>query len=496
MTIAQTGLGALRGASGITQFRGIPYALAERFRPPVPVTAWQGPRDARRDGSIAPQPSARQLRTRDAAIAKQDEACLSLSIATPAMPPATTLTPDQSDFSPRPVLVFIHGGGYETGAGSSDLYEPATVCADCDVVVVKLNYRLGALGFLYLPGIAEGNMGLLDIVAALRWVQAHITHFGGDPGNVTILGHEAGAHAILCLLTMWDSQGLFHRAVLASCPIGVAPQSRAVARRNAAQLCDATGVDGTNLSGLSAAQIIGAQSKVVRRGRRFADVEMAFMPMFEDLHRETDATQFITVAAKAAAARSIHLMIGTTREELHAVLALDSALLAPSPTAIADRFTEITGTADAITLYRHRRAGGDDSDLLGDLMTDHLFLFPSLALAAAVTEAGGQAWVYQFDWAPRGNRLRACQGIDIACLFGNAANWAETEMLADADPGEFMYIGSAFRAALGEFAHTNDPDAPGLPWPSYRCPNRITMRFDTALGPVGDLAGAGWRLTE
>ena len=88
MTIAQTGLGALRGASGITQFRGIPYALAERFRPPVPVAAWQGPRDARRDGSIAPQPSARQLRTRDAAIAKQDEACLSLSIATPAMPPA------------------------------------------------------------------------------------------------------------------------------------------------------------------------------------------------------------------------------------------------------------------------------------------------------------------------------------------------------------------------------------------------------------------------
>ena len=496
MTIVQTTFGALRGSAGITQFRGIIYATAERFRPPVPVTTRHGTRDARRDGPIAPQQPSRHLYTRAGAMAAQDEDCLSLSVATPAMPPnPNTATPDP-DFAARPVVVFIHGGGYATGAGSSDLYDPAIMCADSDLVVVKPNYRLGALGFLYFPGVAEGNMGLLDIVAALRWVQANITHFGGDPDNVTVIGHEAGAHALMCLLTMWDSQGLFHRAVLASCPTGVTPQSRDTGRRNAIQLCDAVGFKPEELTGLSSAQIIEAQSKVARGARRFADIEMTFMPMFEDLHDDADATKFIAATAKAAANRGIQVIIGTTREELHAVLANDSLILPPSSMAIANRFAEVTGSPDIITLYRHRRAGGSDYDLLGDLMTDHLFLFPSLAFADALTQAGGLAWVYQFDWAPRDNRLRACQGIDIACLFGNAANWSDTGILDGADPGEFSSIGSAMRAALGEFAHTNDPDAPGLPWPPYRRPNRITMRFDTALGPVGDLAGAGWRLAE
>ena len=493
MTVARTMLGALRGTSGITHFRGIPYATAERFRPPVPVAMWPGARDARRDGPIAPQSAARQLSTRGMAIAAQDEACLSLSVATPAMPVTGTLAAADSDFFQRPVLVFIHGGGYESGASSCELFDPAIVCADGDLVVVKLNYRLGVLGFLSLPGIADGNMGLLDIIAALRWVQAHIAQFGGDPGNVTVIGHEAGAHAIMCLLTMWDSQGLFHRAVLASCPIGVSPQSREIARQNAAQLCEAAGVEGIELNDLPTIQIIAAQSKLIRNSRQFANVEMPFMPMFEDLHGHTDATRFIAAAAKSAAARGVHLMIGTTREEMHAVLAVDTAVLPPGPKAIANRFTEITGSADTIALYRHRRAGGSDIDLLGDLMTDHLFLFPSITLAEALTEAGGQAWLYKFDWAPRGSRMRACQGIDLACLFGNAAIWADTEILAGADEAEFRSIGSALRAALGEFAHTNDPDAPGLPWPPYRVLTRMTMRFDTALGPIGDLAGAGWR---
>lgn len=493
MTVAQTMLGALRGTTGITQFRGIPYAKAGRFLPPVPLTTWLGARDARRDGPVAPQQVARQLHARSMAMLSQDESCLNLSVTTPALPTDANLAPPGLDFCPRPVVVFIHGGRYHTGAGSSDLYDPAIVCTDSDLVVVKLNYRLGVLGFLSLPGVAEGNMGLLDLIAGLRWVQANIAQFGGDPGNVTVLGHEAGAHAIMCLLTMWNSQGLFHRAILASCPIGVTPQSREIARQNAAQLCEAAGIDGVELATLSTAQILTAQSKLERSRRRFADMEMAFMPMFEELHGHTDAKRFISAAAKSAAARGIHLMIGTTREEMHATLAVESALLPPSPTAIANRFAEITGSADTITLYRHRRAGGGDCDLLGDLMTDHLFLFPSLALAEALTEAGGTAWIYQFDWAPRDSRMRACQSIDIACLFGNAAIWADTEILNGADPNEFNSIGSALRAALGEFAHTNDPDAPGLPWPPYRRPDRMTMRFDTALGPIGDLAGAGWR---
>lgn len=496
MTVVRTSLGALRGTTGVTQFHGIPYATADRFRPPVPVTAWPGGRDARRDGPIAPQPPARHLPTRDMATAPQDEACLTLSIATPAMSPSSEPQSVAVEFSPRPVVVFIHGGGYETGAGSCKLYDPALLCAECDVVVVRLNYRLGALGFLYLPGVAEGNMGLLDIIAALHWLQSHIAEFGGDAANITLVGHEAGAHAILCLLTMWDSQGLFQRAFLASCPIGIPPQSRDIAREIARQFCEAAGVNATDLAKLSAPQIIAAQAKVGRDLHRFADIAMPFMPVFDALHGHTDATLFTLAAAQSAAARGIRMIIGTTREELHGILAADSTLLPASPLAIANRFTEITGAADTITLYRHRRAGGEDCDLLGDLMTDHLFLFPALALAEAITNAGGQAWVYQFDWSPRGSPLRACQGIDLACLFGTASAWAETHILDDVDPTEFSSIGNALRAALGEFAHTDDPDAPGLPWPPYRLPSRLTMRFDTALGPIGDPAGANWRLGE
>lgn len=496
MTIIRTSLGTLRGTTGVTQFHGIPYATADRFRPPIPITAWPGGRDARREGPIAPQPPARHLATHHMASAAQEETCLTLSIATPAIPSPSDLKSVAPEFLPRPVVVFIHGGGYDTGAGSCTLYDPALLCSECDVVVVRLNYRLGALGFLYLPGVADGNMGLLDIIAALRWLRSHVAEFGGDAANITLVGHEAGAHAILCLLTMWDSQGLFQRAFLASCPIGIPPQSRDIASRIASQFCAAAGVDAIRLANLSTPQIIAAQAKLGRDLRRFADIAMPFMPVFDALHGHTDATLFTHAAAQAAAARGIRVIIGTTREEMHGILAADSTLMPPSPLAIANRFSEITGSADTITLYRHRRAGGEDCDLLGDLMTDHLFLFPALALAEAITNAGGQAWVYQFDWSPRGSHLRACQGIDLACLFGTASAWAETRVLDNVVPTEFSSIGSALRAALGEFAHTDDPDAPGLPWPPYRLPIRLTMRFDTAMGPIGDPAGANWRLAE
>lgn len=499
MTIVRTQLGALRGSTGITVFRGIEYARANRFQAPEPAVRWLGERDARLPGPIAPQPANRAGNGTNAgggasaANRRQDEACLNLTIGTPAMPRSPG--PDDADFAARPVVVFLHGGGYETGAGGLDGYDPAALAGNSDAVVVAPNFRLGALGFLYAPGICEGNLGLLDMIAALRWVRENIAEFGGDPANVTLIGHEAGAHAILCLLTMWESQGLFHRAILQSCPAALPPQSRASAAKSAARLMEAAGTDARGLAELSTAQIVAAQCKLSRGMQRFADLCFPFMPVLEDLSGGTteSAARFLDTAAKAAAGRGIPMIIGTTREEMFGLLAADAALLPPSPQAIANRFTGLAGAADAITLYRRRRAGGSDLELLGDLMTDHLFLFPSLALADALGDAGGTAWVYQFDWAPRGSALHACHGIDLPGLFGNLAVWQHSPMLADADANELDGVSDALRAAWSEFAHTNDPDAPGLPWPPYRRDTRMTMRFDRALGPVGDLAGAGWR---
>lgn len=501
MTIVQTRQGSLRGSSGVTLFRGIPYATAERFRAPEPIGRWVGQRDARSHGPIAPQPRQRVNRSPNGAPVEscpQDEACLTLSIASPAMPANNALARDMigaGDDVGRPVIVFLHGGGYETGAGSLDVYDPDILATGSDAVVVSPNFRLGALGFLHLPGVAEGNMGLQDIIAALRWVRENIAGFGGDPANVTVLGHEAGGHAALCLLTMWESQGLFQRVILQSCPVALPPQSRATALKYANRLCEAAGVEAAALAALPTAHILAAQAKLSLEAQRFADLCFPFMPVLDDLSGGSteSAARFISAVAQSAANHGIALIIGTTREEMFASLAPDIGLPPPAPQAIANRFTGLAGAADAITLYRHRRAGGTDLELLGDLMTDHLFLFPSLSLADAVADAGGLAWVYQFDWAPRGSTLHACHGIDLACLFGNTAAWGAAPMLADANDTEFSGIGQAMRAAWSEFVHTNDPDAPGLPWPPYRRDTRMTMRFDVTLGPVGDLAGAAWR---
>ncbi len=463
MSLARLAVGRLLGTPGIAAFRGVPYATAQRFQPPEPVTAWGDLREAREHGPIAPQAA-----TALTADLPQDEACLTLSVATPGLPGLTE--------SPArwPVIVHLHGGLYRAGAGSLDLHDPTALASQGECVVVSLNYRLGALGFLHLPGVAEGNMGLLDMIAGLRWVRDNIAAFG------------AGAHAILCLLTMWESQGLFHRAILQSPPLVMAPQTRAVAHAQAEQFCALLGVPPAALAGLPLAALLDGQHRLDLAGRRFADVSTPFLPVFDAL---ADVRRFTATAAEAAAARGIDMIMGTTREEMHLFL-LGEAIPADS---VAARFAELNGAAETIELYRRRRLGGTTTDLLGDLMTDHLFLFPVLALADALTEAGGRAWVYQFDWAPPDSPLRACHGIDVPFAFGTMASAGAAPLLAGADQAEAASLSAAMRAAWTEFAATGDPDAPGLPWPPYAKPSRMTMRFGTLLGAIGDLAGAEWR---
>ena len=193
----RTKAGELRGAyeNGIAVFRGVPYAAAPvgelRFSPPQPVPAWQGVRDATQDGPIAPQGRSRLAHVMGDFERPQSEDCLTLNIWTPA-----------ADSAKRPVLVWIHGGAFASGAGSLPWYSGERFAANGDVVVVSINYRLGALGFLCLPGVSDGNLGLLDQVAALRFVRDNIAAFGGDPDNVTVVGQSAGAASIAILMTM------------------------------------------------------------------------------------------------------------------------------------------------------------------------------------------------------------------------------------------------------------------------------------------------------
>ncbi len=490
MSRAHTALGDLQGieSGDVLIFRNVPYAApplgALRFAPPAPASPWSGLRDATAHGPIGPQPPSRLRAAMGDFERPQSEDCLTLTIATPAITGA------------RPVIVWLHGGAYLTGGGSLDWYEGGTLAREGDVVVVGVNYRLGPLGFLHHPAIAPGNQALDDMVAALGWVRDHIAAFGGDPGRVTVMGQSAGAHAIMCLLTRPSTRALFHRAILLSAPPSLRPLTEAAATDYAEQLLDQLGISpdapdvADRLRAAPVAALMQAQMAVLRAAARFADISPPFIPVIDEL-ADTDA--FITAAAEGAAAQGIALLIGTTREEMHAFFAIDPTMANPDPAAVAERFATLAGAPDAIETYRARRPGGSVTDLLADLVTDHMFLFPSLALADAATSRGRDVWCYQFDWAPPASKFKAGHCIELPFVFGNPDAWAGAGMLEGCDPAEIADLGTTVRAALASFAKHGDPSLERLLWEPYRPGSRQTMCFGPLTGMIGDPAGLAWR---
>ena len=476
--VVRIAAGALAGAvrDGVVTFAGVPYAApptgARRFAPPAPAAPWQGVRDARMHGPIAPQPAGRLRAAMGDIERPQSEDCLTLTISTPAAQGA------------RPVLVWLHGGAYMSGAGSLDWYDGAALARDGDMVVVGVNYRLGALGFLQHPAIGGGNRALDDMQAALAWVHDHIAAFGGDPACITVLGQSAGAHAIMCLLTS-EARGLFHRAILLSAPASLRPlrseEAAGYAEQLLARLAIPLASAAEGLRSVPVDRLLEAQVAVSRAAARFADIAPPFVPVFDAL---ADVGAFIAAAARGAAAAGIDLLLGTTREEMGAFFAPDPAMAAPDPAAVAARFAALGGD---IEVYRARRPGGGLRDLLGDLVTDCSFLFPSLALADAVTALGRRVWAYQFNWSAPGNRFGACHCIDLPFVFGTP--WPDAAMLEGGDAAEIAALSKTIRGAVAAFARVGDPSSDGLPWPPYRPPDRKTMCYGPVTGVIGDLAG-------
>ena len=240
----ETASGKLRGRSqaGIHAFKAIPYAAApfgpNRFRPPQPARSWAGTRDAGAYLTHAWQLPNRPKRRAvletllgPADATPESEDCLSLNVWTPGL----------GDGGKRPVMVWLHGGAFAYGSGNRAVTDGANLARRGDVVVVSVNHRLNILGFLHLGDIggaewaSSGNAGMLDIVAALRWVRDNIAAFGGDPGNVTIFGESGGGGKVSVLLAMPAAKGLFHRAVIQSgAAIRVSTRERATALAEAA----------------------------------------------------------------------------------------------------------------------------------------------------------------------------------------------------------------------------------------------------------------------
>lgn len=490
--IVQTSLGSLQGirSNDVIQFRGVPYADAPegefRFSKARPVSAWTGIRDASSHGFIAPQPpSPLRQAIGESSEPPQGEDCLSLTISTPAI-----------DLKKRPVVVWLHGGHYMTGAGSLDWYDGAELSKDGNIVTVGVNYRLGAFGFLHYPGVSDGKMGVFDILTALKWVQDHIAHFGGDPDQVTVMGQSAGAHAIMCLLAMGEARGLFRRAILQSAPANLAPLSEAKAFENGCRLLDILNVKQrdpqeiiTQLKSISPTQILHASLKLAQEIERFGQLNLPFMPVIDSLSK---ADRFIEMAAKGAGEAGIDLVMGTNREEANVLLGNIKTL---DPALVNERFVAMTGTEETIERYRWRRPGSTTIDLVSDLLTDYTFLLPILRLAEAAHEAGSRTWIYQFDWAPLGNPFKACHGIELPFIFGNFESYKNVPILKGANPEVVADITAGMRRAWIGFIQSGNPGV-SIPWPSYEPDQRQTMRYASIIGAVGDLAEINRFLTS
>jgi para-nitrobenzyl esterase len=482
--VVETRCGPLAGAQehGIAVFRCVPFAAPPvgnlRFAPPAAPASWRQPRDATKNGPIPPQPPSRLDLAMGAFQRAQDEDCLTLTVHTP-----------KADAGKRPVLVFLHGGAFMSGAGSLDWYSGAGFARHEDCVHVGVNYRLGALGWLYLPGVAPGNLGLRDQIAALAWVRENIAAFGGDPANVTVYGQSAGGISIFMLMAIRESRGLFGRAIIQSGPLGLKPQAPETAAETGKKLAAQIGGE-ARLMTAPWAEILAGQVALMRSAPPRIDASPPFMPLADG----TLLTGEIRPAALEGSAGK-GVMIGTTRDEMYSFFAINEAVTGMDEAAVAARFADVFGAngAAALAEYKRQRPGGKPWEWLGDCFTDRMFQRGSLDFAERLAEAGRPGWLYRFDWAAPDNAFGAGHCIELPFLFHDPQHW-NAPMTKGGRGTELAGIGAAMRRSWAAFARTGDPANAAIPaWPRYDAKSRATLLFDRVTALAGDPAGCAWR---
>jgi len=482
--VADTAEGRLRGAleDGLAVFRGIPYARPPlgplRFAAPRPPEPWSGVRDALAFSPTAPQRPGVLSRMLGFS-AESSEDCLSLNVWTPA-----------ADAGRRPVLVWVHGGSFTGGSGSMPLYDGAGLAARGDVVVVTINYRLGALGFITLPGDAPGatNRGLLDQLAALGWVRRNAGAFGGDPEQVTVFGESAGAMSLGVLLGVPAARGLFRGAILQS---GGASnflqrdEADRVSRSFFAALGAPDPVRGT-LEALPVERLLEAQdhcaAEMWQRERR-----MAFQPVVDGALLPRPPLE----AVAAGDAANVRLLAGTNLDEQGLWAPTDPKLAELDEAGLLRRLRRVLpGRADdgrehaerVVALYRDAREGRasvDPRDLWLAIETDRTFRAPVTQLAAAQARHQPDTWVYLFTWKSPAldGALGACHALEIPLVFGTADRGA-LRTFVGAGP-EMERLSETMQDAWLAFARG---DEPGDGWPRYEASRRATQLLGAECG--------------
>ncbi len=483
--IANTRFGKLEGKehSGLFVFKGVPFAAppigARRWMPPEAPTAWTGVREAKSFGKAAPQnppPPALTAAFPNMATAEPwDEDCLFLNIWTPGL-----------DRSRRPVMVWIHGGAFTMGSGSTPIYDGTSLARRGDVVVVTINYRLGPFGFLRLKDVTNGripstgNEAILDQVAALEWVRDNIAEFGGDPGNVTIFGESAGGMSVGTLMGMPAANGLFHKAISQSGSWAAKTVERA---NQAAQwLLNKVGVKASDADALRALPP-GALLKPTD-GFGLAVPELGSLPFVPVVNGQVLPRLAVDSVAEGAS-RRIPMLIGTILEEWKLFGGFDPAIQSLNDSALIKRISGSAGEAagGVVDCYRGARTARGESatppELFMAIETDRIFRVPAVRFAEAQGKNQPRVFSYIFTWKSPIASLGACHAIELGFVFGTHPLLA---VLNGAGPRADA-LGQRTQDAWLAFARNGDPHCTSLPdWPAYDSARRATMLLGSACG--------------
>ena len=491
---AISGAAAARNADVIV-FKGIPYAAPPvgdlRWRPPAPVRGWQGVRDASASGPICIQSGGQDV--------PQDEDCLLLNVWAP-----------RETSAPRPVLFWIHGGGYTGGSGSTAIYDGTQLAAD-GAVVVTINYRLNVFGFLAHPALsaesphgASGNYGLLDMVAALEWVRDNIGAFGGDPGRVTIFGESAGGGAVMSVMLVPQAGGLFHGAIAQSNWINGWERSLETAAAQGVRVAAALGIaeDAEDplaaMRAASAADVLAASN--ADAGSPFMRTGNVWAPNVDGWAIPDDPLAMY----RAGRQHAVPLVTGLNGNEGSL---MTRGMDIPDAEAFEAYVRSVyPALADEMLAHYDASSPAAAQAAVDKVVHDLFFAGPVRAHAAAQAAAGAPTWLYHFTHVPPtawGAALGSHHAAELVYVFGTLTRRDEggERPLGLTPVGDYTDTDTALSATMRaywvQFAATGDPNREGLPpWPAFDPETDRHLELSSAIAPGTGVDTAGAALWE
>lgn len=478
-TLVETPSGKVQGLEqgAITVWKGIPFAhppiAHRRFLPPQPLHPWSGVLDATQFGPASLQSARGNASSADGI--PTSENCLSLNIWSPG-----------ADHEMRPVMVYLHGGGFVIGSASEPQCDGTSFATQHDMVVVTCNYRLGLLGFLYLGDLAghdyaQGNVALLDQIAALQWVHDNIAAFGGDPEQVTVMGESAGAMSIGNLLAMPAARGLFQRAILesgASSSILLTREQATSITQAVLKKLDLPVSHVLALTEVPAETLLTVQDEV---DREWGGME-AFAPVIDGVTLPRHPLELLAQGASLP----VPLLIGSNRDEWRLFTVLLGGNMEEVKADLSQTFGAATGHVHEI--YTQRRAEKGPELAWVDMQGDRVFRIPALRQAEAQVRQGAPVWMYRFDWVSPtfGGQLGACHGIEMPFVWNRLHTPLARFLLGDAIAALQPMV-DRIHATWATFIRTGNPTTTGLPdWPHYDLTHRRMMLLNEVSQVVDD----------